>query len=102
MKMKRKIIGTLVCMLVLLPVLSITATAEGEPDIQIGRIRAINRLLFRKMPTVLIGIINEGEANASDVIVSINVKHRLFRILDFTFNDTIELIPRRWTSIYTF
>ena len=89
--MKRRLIGILFCMLVILPIFSLTTTADDEPGIAIGKIRAINRIF--RMPAVFIGIKNEGSVNATDVNVSVNVKHRRIEKLNFTFNETIELIP---------
>ena len=100
MKMKQKIIGILFCMLVILPALSVTTTADDEPEIEIGKIKAINRIF--RMPTVLIVIKNEGTVNATDVNVSVNVKHRRFEKLDFTINETIESIPADGRAFVTF
>jgi len=79
-------------MLILLPIVSTTISAE-ESNIQIETIKAINGISWRRTPGVLVQITNEGDANASDATISINVKHGLFRKINFTMEKNIDLIP---------
>ena len=85
---KKKIIGIFVCMLILIPVLSSTVTAE-EPVLEIN---------IRARPTIFFGAIiieeikNIGDADAIDVNVTTRLKHPILKFLDFIDNDTVNII----------
>lgn len=90
--MYRKIIGIFICMLLLIPVLSSTVIASQEPILEIGKIRG--RSTFLRGAIVIIEIKNTGDADAYDVTWSLDIKHPIFKILNFTddFNLTIDII----------
>ena len=85
---KKKIIGIFVCMLILIPVLSSTVTAE-EPVLEIN-IRARSTIFFGAI--IIEEIKNIGDADAINVNYSWRLKHPLFKIVDMTDNDTINII----------
>ena len=86
--MSKKTIGIFVCMLILIPVLSSTVTAE-EPVLEIK---------IRVRPSILSGALvireikNIGDADAVNVTYSRRIKHPIFKILDLTSNYTIDII----------
>ena len=88
--MSKKIIVFFIFMLLLIPILSSTVTASQEPKIEIGKIRGRSR--FLRGAIVIIEIKNTGDADALNVAYSSRIKHPLFELLDFTFNDTIDII----------
>ncbi|MHA2390251.1 MAG: hypothetical protein ACXACW_16135 [Candidatus Hodarchaeales archaeon] len=95
--MSKKIIGMFICMLILIPVLSSTVTAE-EPVLEIN-IRARSTILFGA--TLIREIRNIGDADAVNVSVTTRLKHPIFKILDFTSNKTIDIIEAGKTIILT-
>jgi hypothetical protein len=88
--MNKKIVGFLMCMLLLIPVLSSTVIANQEPKIEIGKIRGRSRFIFGGI--LIIEIKNIGDADAQNVTYSIRTKHPIFKILDLTLEDTIDMI----------
>ena len=85
---KKKIIGMFVCMLILIPVLSSTVTAE-EPVLEIY-IRGRSSFIFGAV--IIVEIKNIGDADAININFSTMLKHPIFKILDFTHNDTRDII----------
>ena len=69
--MKKKVIGILLCLLVIVPVLSVTAGAEQGPELEIGEIRG--GILYNTVE-----IKNVGDADASDVKCWVNQSGGLF------------------------
>jgi len=94
---KKKVIGIFVCMLIFIPVLSSTVTAE-EPVLEIN-IRARSTIIFGA--TLIREIRNIGDADAVNISVTTRLKHPIFKILDFGHNDTIDLIKVGKTKIQT-
>lgn len=88
--MNKKIVGFLMCMLLLIPVLSSTVMANQEPKIEIGKIRGRSTLISGAI--LIIEIKNIGDADAQNVTYSTRIKHPVFKILDFTIEDTIDMI----------
>ncbi|KYK23721.1 hypothetical protein AYK21_02255 [Thermoplasmatales archaeon SG8-52-2] len=103
--MIKKIIGFLICMLLLFPILSSSVTANQEPVLEIGKIRAIPLPFFRvfRCPIIVIRIKNIGNADAQNVTWSFGIKHPLIEILNITtgFNLTINKIKAGYTKIRT-
>jgi hypothetical protein len=92
---KKKVIGMFVCMLILIPVLSSTVTAE-EPVLEInidGRSRIFGGALL------IVRIKNIGDADAININFSTRLKHPIFKILDFTHNDTRDIIKAGETKM---
>ena len=86
----KKIFGIFICMLLLIPVLSSTVTASQEPKLEIGKIRGRSTLILGAL--VIVEIKNTGDVDAQDVTWNFNVKHPIFKKLDFMFDDTIDMI----------
>ena len=101
-KMKINIIGAIVCLLVITSTLPTTATANEQPNINIGQIIAINSLRLLRAPRVVIEIENNGNTSAYDVNVNINVRNRRFQRLNLTTEENIETIPAGGQAFISF
>ena len=103
--MIKKIVGFLICMLLLFPILSSSVTASQEPVLEIGKIRAIPLPFFRvlRSPIIIIKIKNTGDTDAQNVTWSFCIKHPLIEILNITtgFNFKINRIKAGYTKIKT-
>ena len=94
--MRKKIIGLFVFMLLLIPVLSSTVTANQEPILEInvhGRSRILGSALL------IVRIKNIGDADAININITTRLKHPIFKILDFTLNDTRDIIKAGETKM---
>ena len=91
--MNKKIItGTFVFMLISVPILSLTATADQEPELEIGKISGHRRSLYFFGPSVVVEIKNAGDVDATDVTWSFRIKHPRFEKLDITGEYIIDNI----------
>lgn len=94
--MRKKIIGFFVCMLLLIPVLSSTVTASQEPILEI-KVDGRSSIFFGA--ALIVRIKNIGDADAININYSTRLKHPIFKILDFKFNDTIDIIKAGETKM---
>lgn len=100
--MNRKMFGFFIFILLLTPVLSSTVVASQGPVLEIVKIRSRPTIIWGAV--VIIKIKNTGDSDAHDVKWIVNLKHPIFKILDFNtsgMNSTINVIKAGRTAIKT-
>lgn len=83
--MKKKIIGIFVCMLLVVPVLSVTVTADDEPELEI-EIRWDNKSLTAFIKNV-------GDGDAYDVNWSFDIEGGFLGFVNYHIGGIIDILP---------
>jgi hypothetical protein len=89
--MKKKIVATLACTLILIPIFSITSSANLGPELDVN-ITARTTLLFGAL--LITEIENVGDIDVHNVVVTTTLKHPLIKKFNFPIEETIGKISQ--------